>query len=387
MEANWEIFETPDDQDDGRAVAANVETPPLANTDIDIDALPKPEKAFEVFCGRRFLAAGYSSGNVHKPLDDIPAASGFDAAALESPYERYNRLRSEIKQLADELSVVDSEVDQESKEDGAGIVHSAAYDELARSVKGLQESLVDLGQSKALSSTTSVREGSRGALERKLKAHIVEGESSKEGNETKEGRDSPPGRGGIKYELFYSRAQAEALEMAEAKALEQRIAELERCIGAEQLSQSTKLSIGDRLLHMEARVKCLDADALEAAGRKAKTLNSDLDALQRLQRKTGKFPVTNGASFSSDEVAAMFKKLERCDAISAAVDPLLERLEVLAQVHAGNARHQNRLSALEEGQEHLRQLLGKDLELLQEMKKSMKENMGIIQQNVESLQS
>ena len=387
MEANWEIFETADEQEETKPhTQTSAPESPGASSDIDLEEPPKPEKAFEVFCGRRYLPSTDLSDTIHKPRNEIPLLSTREAPhTLESPYERYNRLRSEIDHLRNDLSLADYEPDSEAKDGDHMQSSSSDYHRLAQAVKDLHGSLDVLRHAKALQSGDELRMESRQDVKRLLQSHLDATDIPRQNSDARRIEGEKKGSAGIKYELFYSRSKAETLETENFQALEQRLHQLEQVVGAEKPPDSTAKSIGERLRSMETRVNCLDANALEAAARKAKSLNGELDALQRLQRKTSKFPLADGSAFAVEQVSAMFKKLERCDAVAAMLDPLLERLEVLAQVHSGNARHQNRVTALEQGQEQLRELLNKDRQLLEEMKESMKGNMKIIEQNLSEL--
>uniref|UniRef100_A0A7S2W845 Dynactin subunit 2 n=1 Tax=Mucochytrium quahogii TaxID=96639 RepID=A0A7S2W845_9STRA len=369
MEGKWEVFETPDVPDltvnvddisnEERRKQGNV----ISLEGIDGNLPPAPEKVFEVFAGKRFVTGGRSERC-------RPEVSGNDVSS-ESPFERYNRLRMEVEELANDLSL--------NSDSQGEPVQNSVYTELSSGVKTLRETLgkleLDAKNATALSTckTGDLNIESSQALKTQLDA-IQAPES-----------DSTC----VQYELFYSNEQRGALNQVKQEQLETRVRRLEQILGLDTTTGTLPSTNNSKPLthlvsQLEKKVGNLDEGKLTMLTQKAKVFSTAVDDLNKQRQAQGGLTGLIGSASSLEErdLHEMVQKLERCDSIAATLPTLIARLQTVQEIHQHNAHYHKRLDAIDSQHEQLLEDAKLDRQLLDDLKRTMRENVDIVQENL-----
>jgi len=289
--------------------------------DIDISE-PSVEHSFEVFAGKRFST---SSSRQRRP-----------ELTPESPFERFNRLRIELDELSNDLGLCD-------ESDG-----NAAYIQLANGVKSLQTTLSTLETHQHLGGK-SVTTGSVAASEELMQA--IQPSMHSEQNAS------------VKYELFFSAQVQGEIAKVNAMQLEERVTRLENIVGVD-FKQELHTPLAVSVAELEKRIAQLDDMKLSSMSQKFKTLANDPNF------KVG------------DDSIELVRKLENCESIAQNVPVLIDRLEALQDVHRNNALFHVRMSNVEKMQNDILKAAELDRQLLENLKKSLAENVETIQRNL-----
>ena len=457
--ATEEVFETPDVHlgEDSTAAAAPAHS--LADSDPEnlVPTPLNPDAAFEVFHGKTYetssltnlsgsIAPGPRPGMQPQQQQQRRYASdeGGEAAAplsLETPVQRYLRLKAETSDLADEMeALVAAQQEEEQQrqqqqqqqqqtggqERGAGAASFLKH--LAHEVSTLKGDLLTLvkGPGRAarllsraadtneddgqdISSIAAVQAETDLAEALVRKVSELTTTTSTVPSTAKEPtfpRTEGGGGGNVVYELYYDgggsgqatahTTQRRASSTPQLQALEGRLAALEKMLvrsdseegGGEGPGATSGLVLAARTLPLvealakvERQATLLDAGAIETLRQRLVLLKTEWDDFKKERLKlANSLERDTGAHYR--RVEALHEQLQRLAPVSADLPQLVDRLRVLQDLHGQSLRFGQRLEELEGGQSALRQLLQGAAQSLEEVKWSLKENMVQVEANV-----
>jgi hypothetical protein len=313
-----------------------------------------PEEAFQVFNGKVFEI----SRNEYSVADSVERR-------VESPLQRYSRLKSELDELKFDLDsmVVDDKSISTSvwsilqSETRKLIAHTSALE----NHKTLVDLRTNIGDETTIPTASIVVDGLLGDVTR---------------------GDSFPAVGSGDREFLR---------------LEQRIHQLETVLGYSQnLAESTahannkqtllsSYPLVETISRLEQRVSMVDTAHVESLRVKTATLKNDLDAVSKA--KTTSSASELKAVEAARKVEDLLVGVRKMEAVAEDLPALVLRLKTLERIHLSAGTFTSRLSQMEE---ELRGAVGdlrSNKEVLSALKEGFVENVAVMQQNVAEMET
>jgi hypothetical protein len=160
---------------------------------------------------------------------------------------------------------------------------------------------------------------------------------------------------------------------------EERLLRLEKIIGV----HTQNKSIMERLRIAEHKLSQIDEKKLAQAASRAKVIRADLEAAAKARSKL------NSSSNGSDsaKISKLYDQLVAMDGFltSDVLNPIVNRLEVCADLHAKSMEFQRGLDSLESTVGDVKLWLSNLEESMTCLEQGMVENMKIVQENMETL--
>lgn len=316
----------------------------------------RPEDAFQVFNGKLF--------NV--PRTEYSLADSVERR-VESPLQRYSRLRIELDQLKSDL---DSMATAESANS------SSIWSVLQQETGKLVAVTETLGRHESLLQLQRTIDGKENVI-----SNIV--------NEVKTTSASPES----------SSSRVVSLTDAEFLALEQRVHTLETVLGYSHNSTdvAAALSSGktiaqsfplmDTIAKLEQRVSMFDSVNLETLRAKTAALKADLEATLKLKSASGAGGAADKLAESVRKVDDLLESLKKVEVVAEDLPSIVVRLKTLEKVHLSASTFASRLNLIESEVKAVAGDLKSNREVLGELKNGLAENMSVVQQNVAAMDS
>jgi len=206
-------------------------------------------------------------------------------------------------------------------------------------------------------------------------------------------------RGGAAPSKWSANAPAPPREAA----LEERLRNLELAVGStSHYSHSTSAgggggvvfggnnegrSILERVREAEALVREVDASAIDRLAARAKVVRADLEAAARAKSKlsSSSSSATSRSGEDARTVSELHAAMLELDGVSAHLPALVSRLVELSGLHASAADFGTRLGAAEKALVRSEATLASVEEALSRMEGGWKENVGVVERNVDRL--
>ena len=397
---------------------------------IETGASPDPRAAFDAFDG---AAAATTARDPRAPSSSM---------TWEDPRRRLLRLRSEVDDLERILLLDDGDDDGPRRSaasggaddgtDGAVSSSRAAASELKMRIDAL---IVARGGSP---------EGEGGGLDAMLRGRqvdlssvisrdverlsaamvVADASDASSGGKVVDGAgtsssSSSGGGGRVVYELYREgvgavggndrrgaaapskKWSANAPASPREAALEERLRNLELAVGSTSHSHSTSAggggvvfggnndgrSILERVREAEALVREVDASAIDRLAARAKVVRADLEAAARAKSKlsSSSSSATSRSGEDARTVSELHAAMLELDGVSAHLPALVSRLVELSGLHASAADFGTRLGAAEKALVRSEATLASVEEALSRMEGGWKENVGVVERNVDRL--
>jgi hypothetical protein len=332
------VFESVDvDVEDSHAGPKPAVWMAALNEDVEDGAIQR-----DPLCPASSFLAFHKAQNFTDSVDIYSLASG-NELKMESPIQRFQRLRSELAQLKDDLDVL-SERDPQS-------IWTALQTETGKL----------LNQHKELE--THKAWTGRPSLESVLTTTSASSTSSS--------------------------ISTPSVKTEELRSLEARLQSLESALGVHSniqaltQNESTALPALPLLQRLERKLNLLDAPALEALRSKANLLKWELEAMSGGSKTKAQSQETQVKLLEAvRKLEGMGNQLQRVQGVADDLPTLVLRLKTLETLHWTAASTQTRLSAIEAGLSGATQMLEENGRLLSEMKEGLKSNLDTLHQNV-----
>ena len=328
----------------------------------------QPERAFEVFGGKTYL-----SNSVQATQFSLADTA---ERRVESPLQRFARLRGELDDLSRDL---DGMVKQEINEE------SSVWSVLQRDARKMIQSLLEvqdhegfkIHQRKTETITQRFDEVSTKILKDSSAPPLPLPTSAGETGGRVGGRGSGPGD-----------------EFSELLSLERRVSALETmlghasnvldCEGSLSLAQAAHggtFPLVDTIVRLERRVALLDPATLEMLRTKSAALRTDLEATQKLKGSSQESQALEAARKVDD----LFEQVERVKVVAEEAPALIVRLKTLESIHSSAALFTQRLEQMESSVCALTEELKSNGDVLGSLQVGLAENSKIFADNLRKL--
>jgi len=199
-----------------------------------------------------------------------------------------------------------------------------------------------------------------------------------EANQSKSAKESS-----IVYELYYSPEQKKQMAAQKMGEIEKRVSELENLLG--QATQLQAVISSGVLIHsvdeMSEKLKLLtNPTQLESLQRKLKTITQEIESVNEKAKGT---PQQQPYEKKVDE---LFTLMTKWDVTSQQLPAIVSRLQSLKVLHEESASFHQNIVQLDSQQQEMKKLLKSNTELMSQLDKNFSANVGIIQNNVTSLE-
>ena len=328
-----------------------------------------PRAAFEVFAGK-----------VYFPQQQSFTLADSNEKRVESPVQRFSRLRGELDELVSDLDAL-------AKDDGAAAAASQEATVWSAMQSEARQMVAKMVEIKSHSGFNSNSSSAASVVQRfeQLSSKILESSGALPG---------PPMSAG------------QASNYSDVVALERRVSALETMLGhasnmldAEGAQRGSLLSglggsgtfpLVDAIVRLERRVAMTDPAVLDALRLKASQLKADLESTTPKSVGSGK---TQQASEHSQALEAarrvddLCEQVEKVRIVADEAPALIVRLKTLERVHSAAAGFSQRLDALERSVGGLSAELQSNGQVLDSLQRGLADNSKTILANLKALAS
>eukprot|EP00930_Biecheleria_cincta_P105589 TRINITY_DN98383_c0_g1_i1.p1 TRINITY_DN98383_c0_g1~~TRINITY_DN98383_c0_g1_i1.p1 ORF type:complete len:409 (-),score=119.09 TRINITY_DN98383_c0_g1_i1:73-1239(-) len=369
------VFETPDPPPQRAAGAPSRAA--AAPDGLDTSSAPA-KQALEKFSAREAAAAASSTGGAScssrhaRQYETLGPQAG---PGFEPPEQRLARLQAEV---ADFLNFTERSVSKDSV--AAHELLGADPNVVSEELKVLEKRLAALARDgpAAWQSGEALAAGANmaGPLVSQLE-RLATGQASSAGY----GGGEPSGPGQVTYEICYTPGTAAIADSAKMAALESSIADIERQLGVVEPSCPFP-DLQSAVTQLQKRVGLLDSQKLDSM---SKGVDKVLREIEKVLAK--KAELDGGADKELDQkVNQLYDFCHRWNASAASLPSIVARLQTLQALHLQSCSFAKRLASLEQQQEELVKLLGTTMDAVQDLGKGLQENMGVMRDNMKSLE-
>lgn len=336
-----------------------------------------------------------------------------EGAPLETPLQRYERLRAEISGFLRDIENIRN-IRAQGSDSG---VFSAGDDldgvnlvELAERLKIWQSQLQ--AASKQDSGFESIRGGARVAAQSELTTQLMGKISALKSGVAESGEDSAA-KGVVAYELVYRKDAAKEMKMAQVAELERRLATLEQVVTGRVAPEPEMLSgqqpakgLVANVDDVRHKVTSLDERAMEQLSHRMVKLTKHFEALNAARQITtsssssssdpssSTLPTQSSSSSSSSplspeqetKIDSVYKCLSQVEVVSSELPVVVERLVQLRALHEQAVQFASQLSSISSSQTELSSALQANLSGINRMQESLTKNMATIEKNVLALE-
>jgi len=297
----------------------------------------------------------YDHVAIGKPLRQFEYSVNPTGRNVESPLERYQRLRAEVEALASDLRALSEESPSLSIEQG----HTAS--QISKQLENMQGVLSQCESSLQSSGLIGGSSALSSALLKELQA--LRGNDG-EGNDKR-----------VVYELY--RMPKENEDRQAVNDMEKRLARLEQSLGSNQGSQKP---LAPTIMQMEEKISSLDSNKLKALEIKLGKLSEDMAGKQGSESVSD--PRVSTQIFSQSlppspltyiifQVEELFSLVSKWDNTADQVPLIVERLVSLRDVHEQSANAVETIQQMESDQERTSSLLKNCLDSLSKVNKKI----------------
>lgn len=306
----------------------------------------------------------------------------------ETPIQKYQRLKCEVKELYEEINEL-KEKAKDEKEEVKSMV------DIISQVEQLGKEINDLKLEESLG-TDLIKEFSdpQGCKLRQLITQIEafknssvpkpETEIKSEITETAETAETPAS-GVLEYKMMYHPGKAKMQDLARIAQLEQRLCCLENVIGTtnenfEVFSRNLKCQgVMDAVQKLSAKAALLDTNQLDAIECRLSALIHKIDTVA--QKKS---TMTPNAELKQ-KVEDMYKIMKKTESMSDVLPLVINRMTSLSTIHEQAANFSKAVKQFEELQKQNIQLTDINKCLLSKVQESFASNLDVIKNNITQL--
>lgn len=371
-----EIYETPsiaveDEKSDSKNYSSrNHEI--LDKENIDSRSI-NPSDAFEIFQGKVFTTNFVVFRTEFSVADNVEQR-------VESPLQRFTRLRSELAGLQDDLNVMTK---NKTKYDESTI-WSSLHSETKRLIQTVdsidQQQLNKYHAGASPTITSTFIDYSNPKFQKLEKSSDATTNSNLISTTVND-----------KHPASSSEVKSNGISLCDVALIEKRIFSLETLLGSVSNSLDMEAVLGippkssvfplvQTLSRLERKVSMMDESVLETLKQKSVSLRAELDALAKDRAKA---PASEQKAIeAAKKVSDLYDRVQRIDAVADDLPALLVRLKTLEGVHQQAGSVCARLKDLEDLTGRLRKDTSDHGLILSELKQGLAENIAIMQENM-----
>lgn len=311
-----------------------------------------------------------------------PSEYGMQPVARETEtlMERYQRLKTEVSELAsDVMQIQDSQKSSEKMLDVSPV-------DLAQDVHLLQKQLHDVQMDQVLGSQhlTTPQHPYHSLLLRDLKSQVEELGSGDRGVASGSHGNQPI------YELYARTESTKFSHLSKLSEVEQRLANLEGVVGNADTRVSSvaggldadQNDLSTAVLNLQAKVALLDVGHINAIGTQ---LQGVLSLLGQVEKAAGEREEKDPDK--QTKIIEALEAVDRIRSIAPLVPDLISRLHSLKDLHERASQFASSVALMSDNQDQLSKQTTDLHALLAKMELSFKENLAAVQSNFASLES
>jgi len=387
-----DVYETSDLPEDDQQMNKTVPEEPSDSIErLDVTA----SEAFQSFKGKKIETGNADfSDQIGRPRHTgfhIPRSEfeilGEGAGVKETPDQRFQRLQHEIRELAEDISLIKENISAE----GGMTAQNLSAVALTRQVEYLQQQMTDLGLDRQLEGAGVNLADPQGALQKRLMMELdgfksVPAKSSGDKAKPAAATGAAAADGDhVTYQLYYRPEQAKFSNTARVAELEQRLERLESLMGnspekitalnADLATKSLLMAIST----LAARTKLLDPSHLDQVEAR---LGAVQQRLAQVAERKDAIEVQTGKSTKISELYDIVKKWEP---MAESLPHIVDRLTALQQLHEQAMQFSQALTHLETAQNQINTHLRSHSDLVKQVQTAFSENMTAVMANSEAL--
>lgn len=343
------------------------------------------------------------------------AGEGEAEEHLETPLQRFERLRAEVTTFLRDVETIRSSRAQAADSiavGGGDDLDSASLAEMADRLKTWQSQLqtaskVDGG----LDSLTHGASGTKGAAQSELTTQLlgkISALKSQSGDSTANAGSSPSSastatgtsKGLVSYELVYNKDSGKELKLAQVAELERRLAALEQCVTGRIAPEPSHILVSPQGLvasidEVRHKVASLDERAMDQLSHRMAKLTKQLEAMKAV-RETSESNAENQSSDSETQgqltpdqeakIDSVYRSLSQVETVAVELPVVVERMVQLRVLHEQAVHFSAQLTSISSSQSDLSTVLQANLAGINRMQASLTANMATIEKNVLSLE-
>ena len=355
--------------------------------------------AFEIFAGRRYWGNRKDEDAFKNELNERIANSNnnklstlddkYGLKRIESPMERYQRLRVEMAEFEKDMHAVENAV-KTGKGENKKIVDGflpKVKNGIARLLQQLAslEGKPGLGPLLLSQTNSSILNEIQTDLSNNIKSNIQQLKQTKSTN----GNDDSSNVGASASSQVSDINRNQTLEHA---ALEERINRIENFLGSQNSTTSTTIGPGNgssksvlnKLSDLEQKINALKPGFLDSIHRRSKTLTQELDSVSKKMKRYGS-EKKGETDQEKEKIIKLFDKMNRYDHISNEIPIIVDRLKSVEQLHKQSLNFDQKMVQLEQVQLSCLEYLKRDEEILNNLEQSMLDNAAIMEKNMNVL--
>ncbi|CEM10075.1 unnamed protein product [Vitrella brassicaformis CCMP3155] len=360
--------------------------------ELDVASL-KPEKAYETFKGKKYEVTIPQAGAMgtflrQQPRSEYESVGGLGGALkdFETPLQRTQRLQAEVSEL---LEYVTNEInlgrgnELRALFEGAG--DPAAIKEELKTLEGQLSTLLNDEKVKAELIGSSDPSYKLPAGEADLFNSVMQQlsalKTTSAATADKDKEKKKDGESRMVYEVYYDPNERPLVETSKLIGLESRLSELEKQIGVEAQSQLPFPDVQSGIYDLNERLSLLDANKLDAIGRRTQALMSELEMVLRKKAE-----ITSAALTDDDQkVQELFLMSQRWKIATAGLPYIVVRLKSLKALHQHSGSFATRISVLESNQTELQKQLDATSAALTTVSKSLQDSLKTFTENIDKM--
>jgi dynactin-2 len=363
---------------------------------------------------------------------EIVRKSGQDATEegepLETPLQRYERLRAEITTFLRDIENIKSARSHSKSSGDANSVEEDVFEgvslvELADRLKSWQTQLQAVSKAESGFDTLTTGGGGKrmtmqtdltSQLLGKISALKIGGLEGASGASTLSSASSAvAGEAGVAtYELVYSKDMAKESKLVHLAELERRLATLEMVVTGRVAPELTELpsvgggiaggtgkTKGTGLIHtvddVRSKVTSLDDRAIDQLSHRMIKLTQQLEALRAAKQASNVASTSADGTSSSGlkldpeqekKIDSVYHSLSQVETVAAELPIVVERMVQLRSLHEQAVHFSSQLSTISSSQTELSSVLRSNLSGINRMQESLTNNMATIEKNVLALE-
>lgn len=318
------------------------------------------------------MSTGERSGNSRRKLE-YEALGSSGVRGFEPPEQRLARLTAEIAELT--KVVEGSANNQDSTADNFGVGNDPAS--VAAELRVLEQRLGGLARDGAVVGQEQKAAPSAGATAGSLAVQL---ERLAAGGGATLGGGAGDGR--VTYELSYAPLSSNVSDESKLASLENTLAGIERQLGVfDQACPFADLQAA--VMQVQRRLAALDSQRLEAIRSGVSKTMAEIEVVNKKREEL------EGCAADPDldrKASELFEFCHRWNAVAPSLPAIIARLQSLQSLHQESHSFTSRLANLEHQQEDLTKLLETTCASVQDLSKSMQENMTVVRDGMRALE-
>lgn len=310
---------------------------------------------------------------------------------LESPWEKFLRLQSELKELQQDLTVM-SAMEQQGKLSLWGYLQGETERAIAQASELENNSILE-----------KTKVSSAGSVESSILEDIISKVQTL--SSTPSSASLPPPLHAVPPQVLSLEERLHKLESLVGQ--QSNHADLQSSVYPESVIHQASIGSSVPLIkvaqHLEERIALLDNKTLDTIKAKSKLLRSDLEAL------TAGTPSSSSTSAAISSTAAASKaaaaaneikifeaakkienfadRIKQVESVAEDLPVIVARMKTLENVHWNATTAMNRLEELETQAKNLSSLLQSNKDVLSEMKQGLEDNLNVFQEGMAQIES